>query len=511
MSAGLRYDAQMTLRTRKLLLFTLASVLMATNGATSFGAINPVAGKGCPTVNKKISYKGVNFICSKTGKKLVWAVVKKAASKPLPTPTPTQSPLGTSMPAPTPESTSMPAPTSTPSPLSPYELVWSKAVKEVQGNLPATNPKITAEYIIEPGVLPENQRKIHEQVEQLVKDYSGYWFGIDHITIVEEATQAWGLANIPKLSPGNQRLIDDMKVTLIKQNPDSPDCKSNGAGGGFSISYLDHPVLVLNILNCPLGNQIPAAHEITHSVQTWMVKKYVAEDANPGCFGPSWLREGQAQAGEMTLAYWDGKAQGVLAYKEILMAIDDPSSKSDYLAYLEQNDPKLQQYNLGALASLYLIEKYGWKKSMDLWSESAQLSGHCGNDLYLNNFATVFQKIYGFSTQDFYKEVTPYLQYLYDNKVEVAYNVDAQPQPAGTVRIQLNESCHAANTQASLQQQVNGAWSDLAAKLGDVKSTCAGMYLPWTYAKVDLGATLRWHVYAPGVWDWYSTPYTYKA
>ena len=327
---------------------------------------------------------------------------------------------------------------------------------------------------------------------------------------MEEATQAWGLANIPLLAPGNQQLIDDMKNTLVKSNPDSPDCKGNGAGGGFSISYLDHPVLVLNILNCPLGHQIPAAHEITHSVQTWMVKKYVAGDANPGCFGPSWLREGQAQVGSMTLSYWDGKEQGVLAYKDILMALADPSSKSSYMTYLEQNDPNLQQYDLGAMASLYLVAKYGWQKSLNIWSESAKISGHCGEGLYMANFATAFQKVYGFTLQDFYKEVTPYLQYLYDNKVELSYSVDAKPQPAGTVRIQLNESCHASSSQASLQVMVDGAWIDLAAKLGDAKSSCVGMYLPWTYAKVEVGMNLRWHVYAPGAWDWYSTPYTYS-
>jgi hypothetical protein len=363
---------------------------------------------------------------------------------------------------------------------------------------------------VEPGVLLENQKKIREQVDQLLKDYSGYWFGIDHITVVEEATQKWGLENIPKIAPGNQQLVADMQNTLPRQNPDSPDCKI-GAGGGFSISYLDHPVLVLNILNCPLGRQIPAAHEFTHAVQTWMIKKAVSGDANPGCFGPSWLREGQAQVASMTLSYWDGKNQSVSAFKDILLAMDDPNSKTNYLKYLEDDDPSFQEYDIGAMASLYLVGKYGWQKSLDVWTASAKLSVRCDDAFRMTSFATAFQQVYGFSLDSFYLEVTPYLQFLYDNRMDLSYWIDAEPQPEGTVRIQLNEGCHASSASAVLQFQSGDHWTDLADHLSWVTASCKNMYLPWTFAKVTDGMVLRWHVFAPGAWDWYSTPYTYKS
>lgn len=294
-------------------------------------------------------------------------------------------------------------------------------------------------------------------------------------------------------------------------NPDSPDCKTGGAGGGFSISYLDHPVLVLTTLNCPLGAQIPLAHELTHAVQTWMDKKVIPTgDVNPACFGPSWLREGQPQVASMTLSYWNGKSQGLVAYKEIVLGVANPSTKSSYMTFLEENDPNNQQYSMGGMASLYLIAKYGWKKSLDVWTESARLSGSCAGAKTMENFRKAFKNIYGFELSAFYDEVTPYLQYIHDNKLEVVYNIDAAPQPAGTVRIQLTEGCHAAGASSTLQIKKSGVWGDLADKVGLVNSNCVNGTQPWTYAKVAVGDELRWKVFVPGVWDWYSTPYIYK-
>ena len=459
--------------------FFLALTLLA-SGSIASTASTPVVGQKCSKVNATALVKAVKLKCVASGKKLTWKVVSPTSS--------TRSPSNA---------------------VNPYETVWSGAVAELTKNLPAANKKISMEYLIEPTVLPENQQIIKEQADFVLKAYSGYFTKIDRLTIVEMATQAWGSENIPKLDPGNTALVADMKNYLPTANPDSSDCQSTAAGGGFSISYLDHPVLVLNLLNCPLKAQLPVAHEFTHAVQTWMIRKGTTGDSNPGCYGPAWLVEGQAQVGSIALSFWNKQSQSASAYKSIALAIADPSSKPDYMTAIETTDAASQQYDLGALASLYLVNKYGWTKSLNLWTESAKVSGGCHPDTKMDSFRTAFKSIYGFPLSSFYSEVTPYLQYMYNNVVRLFLSAPA-PQPAGTERVDFSENCITPSTHAVLQQEVNGVWVDLAEKEGIVRAAanCPGLYEPWTYAKLVPGMVLRWHLFIPGSWSTYSTPYT---
>lgn len=83
--------------------------------------------------------------------------------------------------------------------------------------------------------------------------------------------------------------------------------------------------------------------------------------------------------------------------------------------------------------------------------------------------------------------------------------------PASVTKIALQEGCHS-KVEATLQKKVNGAWIDVAAAQGwDISSACTSSnpYRPYASAAVEQGAVIRWKVYAPGAWEWFSSEVRY--
>ena len=84
--------------------------------------------------------------------------------------------------------------------------------------------------------------------------------------------------------------------------------------------------------------------------------------------------------------------------------------------------------------------------------------------------------------------------------------------PAPTsVKINLQEGCHA-KVKATLQKKVMDKWVDVAQATGwSAASECSGTqrYRPFTVASIAIGTEIRWRVYSPGEWEWFSSPYDY--
>ena len=69
------------------------------------------------------------------------------------------------------------------------------------------------------------------------------------------------------------------------------------------------------------------------------------------------------------------------------------------------------------------------------------------------------------------------------------------------------EGCHA-KVSATLQIKDGSAWKDVIAAQGwEAVASCPATnpYEPWAMADIAIGSTIRWHIYAPGAWDWYSS------
>lgn len=79
--------------------------------------------------------------------------------------------------------------------------------------------------------------------------------------------------------------------------------------------------------------------------------------------------------------------------------------------------------------------------------------------------------------------------------------------------IQRSGGCDA-RVQAELQIQKEGQWVDLMSAQGwqrNVTCPASNPYQPWVRAKIATGVEIRWHIYEPGKWDWYTSPETYIA
>jgi M6 family metalloprotease-like protein len=82
---------------------------------------------------------------------------------------------------------------------------------------------------------------------------------------------------------------------------------------------------------------------------------------------------------------------------------------------------------------------------------------------------------------------------------------------AVAAKIILKEGCHS-KAEATLQKKVNGAWVDVIAAQGwDQISSCTSSnpYRPFATATIDQGTIIRWKVYAPGAWEWFSSESSY--
>jgi M6 family metalloprotease-like protein len=90
-----------------------------------------------------------------------------------------------------------------------------------------------------------------------------------------------------------------------------------------------------------------------------------------------------------------------------------------------------------------------------------------------------------------------------------ANNSCPPPTPA---KIDLWEGCHA-KVEATLQKQEGGKWVDVAQATGwSLVTGCPTTTpnRPYTTAAVSVGTVIRWKVYAPGNWEWFSSSSTYS-
>ena len=69
------------------------------------------------------------------------------------------------------------------------------------------------------------------------------------------------------------------------------------------------------------------------------------------------------------------------------------------------------------------------------------------------------------------------------------------------------EGCHA-KVSAFLQKKDGGTWKDVTAAQGwEAVASCPATnpYAPWAMANISIGTIIRWHIYASGAWDFYTT------
>jgi hypothetical protein len=356
-------------------------------------AATPKSGAACSKLGKKVNSSGQEFICVKSGKKLIW---RKVATKP--TPKPSASPQTTPSSTPTPSPS--PSNTFTNTSITP----WSTDITEKELNDAAqaefrnwaankTSPNGKHELVIQ-SELSGQRKDIFRKVDVLqAKLFSNYFeprsvtvIGKDEVWVIKQlADRGWNTnrCNEPYAQGIEICIYHDggMHGYVIKSDA-GYDPVYPGADGGALL-----------------------AHEYFHLVQ-WAAsgtqnknKSKNGDPASRNAF-PSWMIEGSADfvgfsvaALAMNSTYWVGRPV-MLTYSPPGYPVNAYAITDYEVRIGQRGDPVwIYPYHIGRVATEYIVASIGFGKFMQIWEDYKTTS----------NFETSFEKAAGISKEEFYK------------------------------------------------------------------------------------------------------------
>ncbi len=385
---------------RGFLVFVLIGCLTPiANISTASAAVK--AGATCKTAGQMSTQKSVKFTCVKSGKKLIWKKVAKAAS-----PTPSKSP------APSPEASVNP-----PIPLTidnlDFEQVYKKSRSEVANYVAkGVSDAAAINYLVGPKVDAWRIDIAKTEVESAVKLWSSF-FKPTKVSIV------W---------------YSSKDISWAKTAYDAAGGYSAGTGNGFNsctASYCGNASASiagagnflfeqgLEFVDEGLWNRSTAAHEYTHLAQYGL-----STSANSGAM-PWWSVEGGAvfygeaigytpfdfskstRSGMHTQLTSDSKAYISSLFPgqnfKALLLKNDPESVKVLMKSIEvRTDTQGAlglSYLLGSYATEVLVAVYGHEKMANFYSSFATST----------NFESNFSKVFGITVDTFYAKLAPYL------------------------------------------------------------------------------------------------------
>lgn len=285
--------------------------------------------------------------------------------------------------------------------------VANTAINSLLADMPTTSTLIPTTYIFEDSILPIERSVIKNGVNSALSHFSPSFLPTSNLHIFVFATSEFLKNEAPKADPTNKAFKDDMANMATSWGKRSVQ---NCLGmGGFSVSETPFPFIAID---APCAKNDPAAygvlpHEITHALQT------VVGSANPRCWAPTWLVEGQAQVGGSTLAMNENGSATSEHRKSWVERIVKPSSIDAFVA-MEGETTDFSEYTRGAALSEYLVAKGGWNRSVQLYKTAALFTsqGCPSGKAKMENFNNAFLSIYGQSVSDFYVEALPYVQWI---------------------------------------------------------------------------------------------------
>lgn len=292
-----------------------------------------------------------------------------------------------------------------------YSQVLLIARSAVTSEMPMGTNTTAATFTFEDSIFPIERTVIKNGVEKTLAHYSPYLDPALNVHIFVFGTSTFLRNEAPKADPTNKEFADDMARQALTWGFRTAD---NCIGmGGFAVPEVPFPFIAID---APCKNNDPAAygvlpHELTHILQI----KFGS--ANPRCWAPTWLVEGQAQVGATTLAVSENGGASDVHRKSWVDRIVKPTSIADITA-MEGDTKDFSEYTLGAALSEYLVAKGGWKRSLNLYTQAAnQSASACLSDsAKLTNFNNAFLSLYGESVNEFYNEALPYLQWVVDHR-----------------------------------------------------------------------------------------------
>jgi hypothetical protein len=292
-----------------------------------------------------------------------------------------------------------------------YSQVAGIARATVTSEMPAGPNTTAVTYTFEDSIFPLERNVIKNGVDSALGRFSPFLDPSLNVHIFVFATSNFLKNEAPKADPKNNDFAQDMARQAITWGGRS--AASCTGMGGFAVPEVPFPFIAID---APCNQNDSAAygvmpHELSHILQM----KFGG--ANPRCWAPTWLVEGQAQVGATALAVSESGSASDQHRKSWVDRIVKPTSVAEILS-MQGETKDFSEYTLGAALSEYLVAKGGWKRSLNLFTQSAaqSSSGCLSENEKLTNFNSAFLSLYGESLTDFYAEALPYLQWVVDHR-----------------------------------------------------------------------------------------------
>jgi hypothetical protein len=368
----------------KLLALLITALTLAFIQPVALAAVKP--GTACKVLGKISTSSGIKYTCVKSGKKLVWnkgVAVKKA------TPTPTPTPTATPTPTPTPTATKF----------EPWGInIDSKMLSdEAQKNFLAWVQTRTGATKNHTQVIQENRYtsriSLLKKADDLSAQLFSSYFSQGSKTIIG-ATESWTVDQLAKAGwntpncnnqymPGVSLCLDGIMRQGYVITGDSSYEESRPGSDGAAL----------------------LAHEYFHLVQSNLGSSgsrlgMKSGDASSANAFPAWFVEGTAEfvgysvgALSQSASYWNGRS-AMLSYSP-----PGPSTNRNSISDYEirvccGNDTPTYPYNIGLVASEYIIASVGFQKMLDILIDYKKTQ----------NFEKSFETVTGISKSVFYEK-----------------------------------------------------------------------------------------------------------
>jgi hypothetical protein len=368
----------------KLLALLITALTLAFIQPVALAAVKP--GTACKVLGKTSTSSGIKYTCVKSGKKLVWnkgVAVKKAT----PTPTPTLT------------ATPTPTPTPTATKFEPWSInIDSKMLSdEAQKNFLAWVQTRTGATKNHTQVIQENRYtsriSLLKKADDLSAQLFSSYFSQGSKTIIG-ATESWTVDQLAKAGwntpncnnqymPGVSLCLDGIMRQGYVITGDSSYEESRPGSDGAAL----------------------LAHEYFHLVQSNLGSSgsrlgMKSGDASSANAFPAWFVEGTAEfvgysvgALSQSASYWNGRS-AMLSYSP-----PGPSTNRNSISDYEirvccGNDTPTYPYNIGLVASEYIIASVGFQKMLDILIDYKTTQ----------NFEKSFETVTGISKSVFYEK-----------------------------------------------------------------------------------------------------------
>ena len=371
-----------------LVIFALCLSLFLPN---SYSAQKITAGSSCKGLNKKVDYKNKTYTCVKKGNKLVWSkgvAIKNAAPAVAPSPTASPIPSPTPTPTPTPTQSSFEAWTLNIDVKSLSDQAQENFLSWTKGRVGVT---INHTQIIQVNS-NVNRISILKRSDDLVAQLFSSYFPQGSVTVIG-ATESWTTEELSK---------NGWLTTCRNQSmPGVAYCLSNTRHHGYVVTG----DATYDPRNPGRDGGALLAHEYFHLVQANLSQttsgvRTKSGDANSANAFPAWFLEGTAEfvgysvaALSQSASFWDGRAR-MLSYAPPEESINKNAIADYEIRTCCGNNTPTYPYNIGQVATEYIVASIGFQKMLDIWIDYATT----------RNFEKSFERVTGISKIAFYEK-----------------------------------------------------------------------------------------------------------